>query len=45
MITGFITFMLVTFYQLPFGGLLSVFCSFVAFSGYNAFLKVKLRKI
>ena len=45
MITGFIAFILVTLYQIPFGGLLSVFCSFVAFNTYNAFLKVELKRI
>jgi len=45
MFTGFIAFILVTFLQIPFGGLLSVVCSLIAFTGYNALLKIKLTRI
>ncbi|MGB8367542.1 MAG: sodium:solute symporter family protein [Candidatus Babeliales bacterium] len=42
MLTGFISFILVAYYQIPFGGLLAVFCSFISFVSYNRLLKVKL---
>ncbi len=45
MLTGFITFIIVTFYQIPFGGLFAVFCSFIAFVVRNRVLKVKLTRI
>ena len=45
MLTGFVSFIIVSIYQIPFGGLLSVFCAFIVFNSYNIFLNIKPRRI